>query len=127
MTFAGAHEEVKVSIMAMDSAIVRQRVEDLDAAVPFYEKLTGSSASRFTFAGVTLASVGPFLLFAGPDEAVQRVAGVAATLTVADLDAAVEEAEEGGAEIVTPVHPTPNGRRAVLRHPYGGVFEYVGP
>ncbi|MFC9699984.1 hypothetical protein ACFTWD_04670 [Streptomyces sp. NPDC056943] len=53
----------------------------------------------------------------------QRVAGVAATLTVADLDAAVEEAEVGGAEIVMPMQPTPNGRHAVLRHPYGGVFE----
>lgn len=113
--------------MAIDSVVVRQRVEDLDAALPFYERLTGSSASRFAFAGVTLAGVGPFLLFAGPDEAVQRVAAVAATLTVADLDAAVEEAEAGGAEIVMPIQPTPNGRRAVLRHPYGGVFEYVGP
>lgn len=113
--------------MAIDSVVVRQRVEDLDAAVPFYEKLTGSAASRFAFAGVTLASVGPFLLFAGPDEAVRRVAGVAATLAVADLDAAVEEAGAGGAEIVMPIQPTPNGRRAVLRHPHGGVFEYVGP
>ncbi|MFB7591974.1 VOC family protein [Streptomyces sp. NPDC056169] len=113
--------------MAIDSVLVRQRVEDLDAAIPFYERLTGSSASRFAFAGVTLAGVGPFLLYAGPDEAVQRVAGVAATLTVADLDTAVEQAEAGGADIVMPIQPTPNGRRAVLRHPYGGVFEYVGP
>lgn len=113
--------------MAIDSVVVRQRVEDLDAAVPFYERLTGSTASRFAFSGVNLASVGPFLRFAGPDEAVQRVAGVAATLAVADLDAAVEGAEAGGAEIVMPIQPTPNGRRAVLRHPHGGVFEYVGP
>lgn len=114
-------------IMAIDSVVARQRVEDLDAAVPFYEKLTGSTATRFAFAGVNLASVGPFLLFAGPDEAVQRVAGVAATLAVSNLDTAVEEAEAGGAEIVMPIQPTPNGRRAVLRHPHGGVFEYVGP
>ncbi|MFD9725337.1 VOC family protein [Streptomyces sp. NPDC059072] len=113
--------------MAIDSVVVRQRVEDLDAAVPFYEKLTGSTASRFAFAGVDLAGVGPFLLFAGPDEAAERVAGVSATLAVADLDAAVEGAEAGGAEVVMPVQPTPNGRRAVLRHPHGGVFEYVGP
>lgn len=84
-----------MTAMAIDSVVVRQRVEDLDAAVPFYEKLTGSTAARFAFAGVTLASVGPFLLFAGPDEAVQRVAGVAATLSVSDLNAAVEEAEAG--------------------------------
>ncbi|MER7732372.1 VOC family protein [Streptomyces erythrochromogenes] len=113
--------------MAIDSVVVRQHVEDLDVAVPFYEKLTGATASRFAFAGVSLAAVGPFLLFAGPDEAVQRVAGVAATLVVADLDLAVEEAGAAGAEVVVPVQPTPNGHRAVLRHPHGGVFEYVGP
>ncbi len=116
-----------MSAMAIESVVVRQRVEDLDAALPFYEKLTGSTASRFAFAGVTLASVGPFLLFSGPDEAVQRVASVAATLVVADVDAAVKEAAAAGAEVVAAPSPTPNGRRAVLRHPYGGVFEYVGP
>ncbi|WP_307712757.1 VOC family protein [Streptomyces sp. V4I23] len=113
--------------MAIESVVVRQRVDDLDAAVPFYEKLTGSTAARFAFAGVTLASIGPILLFSGTDEAVQRVAGVAATLTVADLEAAVDEVTAEGAEIVMPIQPTPNGHRAVLRHPYGGVFEYVGP
>ncbi|MFI8324152.1 VOC family protein [Streptomyces sp. NPDC085529] len=112
--------------MTIESVVVRQRVADLDAAVPFYEKLTGSSASRFSFAGVDLAGVGPFLLFSGPDEAVARVAGVTATLAVADLDAAVGEAVAAGAEVVAPKSPTPQGHRAVLRHPQGGVFEYVG-
>lgn len=83
----------------VESVIVRQRVDDLDAAVPFYEKLTGSTTSRFGFAGVTLASVGPFLLFSGPDEAVQGVTGVTATLTVADVEAAVREVVAGGAEV----------------------------
>jgi predicted enzyme related to lactoylglutathione lyase len=113
--------------MTIESVVLRQRVQDLDAAVPFYEKLTGSTASRFSFAGVTLASVGPFLLFSGPDEAVQRVAGVTGTLAVADLAAVVEEAIAAGAEVVAPASPTPNGHRVVLRHPQGGVFEYVGP
>lgn len=113
--------------MAIESVVVRQRVEGLDAAVPFYEKLTGTTAFRFSFAGVTLACVGPFLLFSGPDEAMQRVQGVAATLAVADLDVAVEQAVAAGAEVVMPTSPTPNGHRAVLRHPQGGVFEYVGP
>ncbi|MFD7506251.1 VOC family protein [Streptomyces sp. NPDC059850] len=89
--------------MTIESVVVRQRVEDLDAAVPFYEKLTGSNASRFSFAGV------------------------AATLGVANLDAVVEEAVAGDAEVAAPSAPTPNGHRAVLRHPHGGVYEYVGP
>ncbi|MER7468285.1 VOC family protein [Streptomyces sp. NPDC097981] len=113
--------------MKIDSVIARQRVDDLEAAIPFYERLTGRTAGRFDFAGVHLASVGPFLLFCGPDEAVQRVAGVSATLAVADLAAAVEEGVAAGATVVMPAHPTPNGHRAVLRHPHGGVYEYVGP
>ncbi|CAM5337249.1 VOC family protein [Streptomyces tanashiensis] len=113
--------------MKIDSVIARQRVDDLDAAIPFYERLTGRTADRFAFAAVQLASVGPFLLFSGPDEAVQRVAGVSATLTVADLAEAVDEAVAAGATVVMPAQPTPNGHRAVLRHPHGGVYEYVGP
>ncbi|MFE5590114.1 VOC family protein [Streptomyces sp. NPDC056549] len=113
--------------MEIDSVVARQRVDDLEAAIPFYERLTGRAAGRFAFAGVRLASVGPFLLFCGSDEAVQRVAGVGATLTVGDLAAAVEEAVAAGATVVMPVQPTPNGHRAVLRHPHGGVYEYVGP
>ncbi|WP_435189169.1 hypothetical protein [Streptomyces sp. bgisy126] len=46
---------------------------------------------------------------------------------VEDLDAAVEGAEAEVAGVVMPVRPTPNGRRAVLRHPHGGVYAYVGP
>ncbi len=112
--------------MTVKSAVIRQRVEDLGAAVPFYEKLTGATASRFAFAGVLLASVGPFLLFSGPEEAVRIVSGVSATLLVTDVDAAVALATAAGAEIVAPTASTPNGHRAVLRHPHGGVFEYVG-
>ncbi|MCM3886508.1 VOC family protein [Frankia sp. R82] len=113
--------------MTVRSAVVRRQVEDLDAAVPFYEQVTGASSSRFAFAGVHLASVGPFLLFSGPEEAVRIVAGVAATLVVTDVDATVALATAAGAEIVAPAAKTPNGHRAVLRHPDGGVFEYVGP
>ncbi|MFD7976142.1 VOC family protein [Streptomyces sp. NPDC059071] len=113
--------------MKIDSVIARQRVDDLEAAIPFYERLTGETAGRFAFGGVSLASVGPFLLYCGSDEAVQRVAGVGATLAVADLGGAVEEAVAAGATVVMPAQPTPNGHRAVLRHPHGGVYEYVGP
>ncbi|MFF5704133.1 VOC family protein [Streptomyces sp. NPDC012794] len=112
--------------MAIRSVVLRRRVADLETAAAFYEKLTGEPASRFAFAGLELAATGPFPLFAGPDEAAGRFAGVAATLTVADLDAAVAGARAAGAEVVAGPAETPDGRRAVLRHPDGGVFEYVG-
>ncbi|BAU83756.1 glyoxalase [Streptomyces laurentii] len=52
---------------------------------------------------------------------------VIARQRVAGLDAAVGEAVAAGATVVMPAQPTPNGHRAVLRHPRGGVYEYVGP
>ncbi|MEU3405601.1 VOC family protein [Streptomyces sp. NPDC006670] len=113
--------------MKIDAVIARQNVDDLEGAIPFYERLTGRKAERFAFAGVHLASVGPFLLFSGPEEAVRRVAAVSATLTVDDVAAAVAEATAAGATVVAPPQPTPNGHRALLRHPHGGVYEYVGP
>lgn len=50
---------------------------------------------------------------------------MAATLGVADLDATVAQGEAAGAEVVAAPAETPNGRRAVLRHPDGAVYEYV--
>lgn len=109
------------------SAVVRQLVDDLEAAIPFYERLTGTTAARFAFAGLTLAGIGPFLLFSGPDEVASRFVGVAATLPVGgNPAAAVAEAVAAGAEVIAPPAATPNGHRAVLRHPQGGVYEYVG-
>ncbi|MFJ9854785.1 VOC family protein [Streptomyces sp. NPDC101150] len=112
--------------MMISSVVLRRRVDDLESALAFYEGLTGESAARFEFAGLKLASTGPFLLFMGPDEVAERFAGVAATLSVSDLDATVAACEAAGAEVIAAPAVTPNGRRAVLRHPDGGVFEYVG-
>ncbi|MCX4526006.1 MULTISPECIES: VOC family protein [unclassified Streptomyces] len=112
--------------MTITSVVLRRRVDDLGAAVAFYEELTGEPAARFAFAGLELASTGPFLLFTGPDGIAERFAAVSATLTVADLDAVVAAGEAAGAEVIGAPADTPNGRRAVLRHPDGAVYEYVG-
>ncbi|MET7302065.1 VOC family protein [Embleya sp. NPDC005575] len=112
--------------MTITSVTVRRHVPDLDAAIVFYERLSGEPAARFAFAGLELASTGPFLVFTGPDEVAARFAGVAATLGVEDLDATVADLIAHGATSIAPPTATPNGRRAVLRHPDGGVFEYVG-
>jgi predicted enzyme related to lactoylglutathione lyase len=82
-------------------------VDDLEAAVSFYEQLTGGAANRFRFAGVELAAVGPFLLFSGSDETAGRFAGVAATLSVPDLDQAIAGAVAAGAVLIAPPQPTP--------------------
>jgi predicted enzyme related to lactoylglutathione lyase len=112
-------------VMAITSVVLRRRVDHLEPAVVFYERLTGEPAARFQFAGLQLAGIGPFLLFSGPDEIAGRFAGVAATLSVPNLDTAVEDCVAAGAEVIAAAQATPNGRRAVLRHPDGGVYEYV--
>jgi hypothetical protein len=61
--------------VTIGAVIARQRVEDLDAAIEFYQRLIGEKASPFAFAGLSLAAVGPFLLFSGPEEAATRLAG----------------------------------------------------
>jgi hypothetical protein len=54
------------------------------------------------------------------------VPNVAATLTVDDLTATHQLLIKLGAEIIAPLTTTPNGRRMIVRHPDGAVYEYVG-
>ncbi|MFI5616841.1 VOC family protein [Streptomyces sp. NPDC051567] len=112
--------------MTITSVVLRRRVADLGPALDFYVRLTGQPATRFTLAGLDLASVGPFLLFSGPDGIAEGFAGVAASLTVADLDAAVTACAAAGGEVIDAPAVTPNGKRAVVRHPDGAVYEYLG-
>jgi predicted enzyme related to lactoylglutathione lyase len=113
--------------MTITGVVVRRRVDDLDAAVTFYEQLTGQTSKRFAFGGAELAAVGPFLLFAAPPDIAELLERVIASISVDDVDAQAEQLEQLGAEIIAPPSPTPNGRRLVARHPDGSVFEYVGP
>ncbi len=111
--------------MSIIGVVVRRRVPDLDAVVPFYEELTGTVGSRFAFGGAQLAAVGSFLLFAAPDDVAERLERVVATIKVDDLAEWTPRLQSLGAEIVAPTAATPNGRRLIARHPDGGVFEYV--
>jgi predicted enzyme related to lactoylglutathione lyase len=111
--------------MAVIGTVVRRRVPDQEAALPFYEQLTGQPAHRFAFSGARLASIGPFLLFSADGALGDQLARVAATLVVDDLDAQLGLLASLGAELIAPASATPNGRRAVVRHPDGAVFEYV--
>ncbi|MFJ9371019.1 TetR family transcriptional regulator [Nocardia sp. NPDC101769] len=112
--------------LPVTSVTLRHKVDDLHAAIPFYEQLTGETADLFEFSGLQLAAVGPFLLFSGSEAIAARFEGVAATLVVRDLLQIVASAKSAGASEISPAQPTPNGLRAVLRHPDGAVFEYVG-
>jgi predicted enzyme related to lactoylglutathione lyase len=53
-------------------------------------------------------------------------AELAATLMTDDLDAQLVEVQTLGANVVAPATSTPNGRRAIVRHPDGVVVECAG-
>lgn len=100
-------------------------VEDLEASVPFYERLAGSRALRFERGGVSVAAVGCFLLMSGPQQELDVLRKVAATIAVEDVDAARDVLSESGARILAGPLPSPAGRNLIAMHPDGSVFEYV--
>jgi len=104
---------------------LRVCVDDLDAAVPAYERLTNAEAVRFEQGPVTVAAVGPFFLMSGPEGHLEVLRKIAATLAVRNVDEALADLKAVGAEIIAGPKSTPVGRNLVARHPDGSVFEYV--
>lgn len=103
--------------------LARVYVDDLDRALPLYERLTGdSSPLRFGHEGVLLAKVGVFLLIQG---ATREVRTHAATVNVRDIMKVVDAVTASGGTLLEGPAPGPNGTRLVVRHPDGNVIEYV--
>uniref|UniRef100_A0AAU2V094 VOC family protein n=1 Tax=Streptomyces sp. NBC_00003 TaxID=2903608 RepID=A0AAU2V094_9ACTN len=100
-------------------------VDDLESAIVFYERVTGSQALRFERGGVSVAAVGAFLLMSGPEAELEVLRKVAATVAVKDVDEAHTTLTAAGAHIIAGPVPTPVGRNLIALHPDGSVFEYV--
>ncbi|MFF9569107.1 VOC family protein [Streptomyces sp. NPDC014685] len=100
-------------------------VDDLEAAVAFYEDLTGSSALRFERGGVSVAAISCFLLMSGPESELEILRKVTATIAVKDVDAAHAALSRVGARVLAGPVPTPVGRNLIAVHPDGSVFEYA--
>ncbi|MFF1374953.1 VOC family protein [Streptomyces sp. NPDC058308] len=100
-------------------------VEDLESSVAFYERLAGGTAMRFERGGVSVAAIGCFLLMSGPEQELEVLRKVAATIAVKDVDEAFAVLTASGARIVAGPVPTPVGRNLIAMHPDGAVFEYV--
>ncbi|MGW4564191.1 VOC family protein [Streptomyces sp. NPDC004561] len=111
--------------MEILGASLRICVDDLETAIPFYERLAGGRALRFGRGGVQVAAVGSFLLMSGPEEELEVLRKVAATIAVKDVEEAHRLLTELGAQIVAGPVPTPVGRNLIARHPDGSIFEYV--
>lgn len=104
---------------------LRVCVDDMDLAVPVYEKLASAEAVRFHQGPVEVAAVGPFFLMSGPAGHLDVLRKITATLAVKDVDDAVADLAVVGAAVIAGPNPTPIGRSLVARHPDGSVFEYV--
>ncbi|MFE5141131.1 VOC family protein [Streptomyces fagopyri] len=100
-------------------------VDDLEASVPFYERLAGTRALRFERGGVSVAAVGCFLLLSGPAAELDVLRKVAATIAVKDVEEAGRVLRELGAHILAGPVGTPAGRNLIAMHPDGVVYEYV--
>ncbi|MEU6348997.1 VOC family protein [Streptomyces sp. NPDC047072] len=100
--------------------------DDLSTALPLLERLTGRRPDlRFAFEGIELATVGDFLVIAGPAGERARYAHATATVIVSDLDRARAALEEAGAEITTAEATSATGRFLYARHRGGAEAEYV--
>ncbi|QKZ17547.1 VOC family protein [Streptomyces chartreusis] len=106
-------------------ATLRVCVDDLETAVPFYERLAGGTAMRFERGGVQVAAVGCFLLMSGPAAELEVLRKVAATIAVKDVEEARQVLSELGAHIVAGPMATPAGRNLIAMHPDGAIYEYV--
>ncbi|MEC4016959.1 VOC family protein [Streptomyces sp. H27-D2] len=104
---------------------LRVCVDDLDAAISVYERLTGTEALRFQRGSVSVAAVCCFFLMSGPERELSVLRRIVATLAVKDVDEAAADLRAVGAQIIAGPLPTPIGRNLVARHPDGAVFEYV--
>ncbi|KOG85326.1 VOC family protein [Streptomyces varsoviensis] len=104
---------------------LRVCVNDLDAAIGVYERLTGAEAQRFQHGGVSVAAVGCFFLMSGPEAELSILRKITATIAVADVGVAVDDLRAVGAQIVAGPVASPIGRILVARHPDGSIFEYV--
>ena len=107
------------------SVLARVFVDDLAAALPIYQALSGPAvARRFEFGEVRLCWVGQFLLLQVPSAERGRYERVA-TLLVADIEAARRAVETAGGSVLDGPADAPNGARMIARHGDGAVFEYI--
>ncbi|MFJ2607006.1 VOC family protein [Streptomyces sp. NPDC091279] len=111
--------------MEILGATLRICVDDLETAVPFYERLAGGPALRFERGGVQVAAVGCFLLMSGPEAELEVLRKVAATIAVRDVEETGKVLTELGARVLAGPLRTPAGRNLIALHPDGVVYEYA--
>jgi predicted enzyme related to lactoylglutathione lyase len=103
-------------------------LEEIDAAVAFYEMLIGQKARlRFDYHAhdLRLAQVSSMLFVAGTAESLAPFVETKATFMVDDIQAFATHLPTVGATVLKPPKPVPTGWNMLVRHPDGMRVEYV--
>ncbi|MGY8707417.1 VOC family protein [Bradyrhizobium sp. 18BD] len=103
-------------------------LDELDAAVTFYETLIGQNARlRFDYPeyDLRLAQVASILFIAGTEQSLKRFTATHMTFMVEDIEAFAAHLPTVGATILEPPKPVPTGRNMLVRHPDQTLVEYV--
>ncbi|MFE7455123.1 VOC family protein [Streptomyces griseus] len=112
--------------MTLLKTYARLWTDDLDRTLPLLEELTGEQPHlRLAFEEIALATIGDFLVIAGPAEERARYGHASATVVVDDLAALQATLRSAGATITTPETGGPTGRYLYARHVGGAEIEYV--
>lgn len=114
--------------MQVKQTLTRVYVNDMDAAIQFYEQLFGEScASRFSYAQMDLeiARVGAVLIIAGTDQALTPFKITHATMLVDSVDEFKAFLLGNGATVVRDIQQVPTGLNMTIRHTDGLTIEYV--
>ncbi len=103
-------------------------VNDMDAALAFYEELLNQKCTvRFCYAeaGLELAQVADILILAGSDEALTPFCETKATFVVDAIAEFKDHLMNNGAVIIRDLKQVPTGVNMTVRHADGTIIEYV--
>ncbi|HEX2934894.1 MAG TPA: VOC family protein [Bacteroidales bacterium] len=114
--------------MQVKQILTRIYVNDMDAAIKFYEQLLNEPcASRFNYAQMNLeiARVNNILIIAGTDQALEPFRLTNATMLVDSVEAFKTFLLENGATVIRDIQQVPTGLNMTIRHKDGLTIEYV--
>jgi pentatricopeptide repeat protein len=129
-------KSIDSSHLAEPRALIRVYVAagELDGAIEFYEKMLGVENDMYMSipsdpadpeGGLTLATVGGFLIIEGSQEQLAPLRETAGTLLVDDIAPYFERVIAQGAKVVHMPDERLGGAGFTARHPDGTVIEYV--
>jgi len=114
--------------MKIKQILTRVYVNDINAAISFYEQLTNDKCSRqfeYKQAELEIASVNNILIIAGSDKALEIYKNTSATFLVDSVIEFREYLLKNGALVIRDIQQVPTGYNMTFKHKDGLIVEYV--